>query len=51
MARIKVKPTQRRSPGGAGSRKQRNPSEGPRRKSRRGHAKTRSGQPRSPSLR
>ena len=50
MARAKVKPTQRGSDR-SGGQPARNPSANPRKKSRRGHAKTSSGKPRSPSLR
>jgi hypothetical protein len=50
MARAKVKPTQRGSDR-SGGQPARNRRKDPRKKSRRGHAKTSSGKPRSPSLR
>ena len=51
MARAKVKPTKPKRTQGGGGKPSRNEREDPRRKSRKGHAKTRGGTPRSPSLR
>jgi len=50
MARAKVKPTQRGTDS-SGGKPARNPRSNPRKKNRRGHVKTPSGKPRSPSLR
>jgi hypothetical protein len=51
MARAKVKPTKPKRTQGSGPKGEKNVRDKPRRKSRRGHARTGSGKPRSPSLR